>query len=478
MTKENDNLVDSGEKDEPPMTFADESAKTKGGVFLSKNAKVLGFLMIGSAVIVIMIVLMNRMRTANLPPAEGDAVGDTYDTSDVFGRIPKGMIQKSEDEKSTEQYKTSLDKIREGNVTQPQKQPNLDEGWAILRDDPRLRRGDNTTPQTVQPEPNAQVSRPDRVDSANAQNNTINQAEAIRLDMLKRALEGNNKVNFSVADQTTADELEKRGNVSENDINQIRSIIGNNGNSQINQQLADLQNQGQQRQFGNDPNQQLEKLAFVNEDRGSRGYVGLPKEPKSPYELRAGTLIPAVLITKINSDLPGEILAHVKTDVRDSITGDHVLIPSGSKLVGRYDSEVVFGQKRVLVIWDRVNLPDGRILDLGTMQGVDRKGQSGLKDQVDNKFLEAFTAALLMSAFTAAVDFATQDDSDSDDEDGGKSINQSLTEALANNLGDLGAEMVRRFLDVQPTLTIRQGMKFNIFVSKDIIIPIKEKEGK
>jgi len=128
-----------------------------------------------------------------------------------------------------------------------------------------------------------------------------------------------------------------------------------------------------------------------------------PQAPRSAFELRAGFIIPATMISGINSDLPGQLMAQVSQNVFDTATGRHLLVPQGTRLVGSYSSDVIYGQSRILIAWQRLVFPDGRALDLGSMPGADNAGYSGFNDKVNNHYLRLFGNALLMSGITAGV---------------------------------------------------------------------------
>ena len=188
--------------------------------------------------------------------------------------------------------------------------------------------------------------------------------------------------------------------------------------------------------------------------------------PRSPFELRAGSVIPATLISGINSDLPGQIVGQVSQDVYDTATGHHLLIPQGSRLVGTYNSGVAYGQERVLVAWTRIVFPDGKALDLGSMPGADSAGYGGFEDQVDNHYLRLFGSALLMSAVTAGITYS-QRQSDSGDSDR-TDASSVLSEALGQQLGQATAQLLSKNLSIAPTLQIRPGYRFNVVVTKDL----------
>lgn len=228
---------------------------------------------------------------------------------------------------------------------------------------------------------------------------------------------------------------------------------------------AGLTGQGEE-----DPNEQAAKAAFFNQDLNDLGY--LPNgvvAPVSPYEVKRGSVIPATLVTGINSDLPGRIVAQVSQGVYDSATGRHLLIPQGSKLFGRYDSEVTFGQSRVLVIWTDIVFPDGSTLQIGGMAGADSAGYGGFTDQVDNHFFETFGSAILVALIGAGTEMILPQDQAGM---GGMSNGESsVRESFAETFSDLSEQTVSRNMDVQPTLEIRPGYRFNVLVDQDMVFP-------
>ena len=215
-----------------------------------------------------------------------------------------------------------------------------------------------------------------------------------------------------------------------------------------------------------DLNQQARKERFVETPRRF-GYSTEPRlAPLTPYELRVGTVLPAVLVGGINSDLPGLVQAQVVQDVRDTRSGEHILIPQGARLIGSYDSRVSFGQRRVLVVWRRVQFPDSSTLELGAMPGVDQAGFSGVRDQVRTHFFRIFGSATLLSLIGAGAQLAQPQD----DSPGGPSAREIMIAELAREWNQLGQEMIRRGMNVQPTLIIRPGLRFNVLVNKDLIL--------
>lgn len=191
-----------------------------------------------------------------------------------------------------------------------------------------------------------------------------------------------------------------------------------------------------------------------------------PEAPRSPFELRAGFVVPATLISGINSQLPGQIMAQVSQHVYDTPTGQHLLIPQGSRLVGTYSSEVAYGQSRVLIAWQRIVFPDGKVMDIGSMPGGDGASYAGLKDRVNNHYFRVFSSAFLMSAVIAGV--ARSQDYGRDTINFRPTASSAMSEALGQQLGQVTAQMVAKNLNIAPTLEIRPGYRFNVIVTRDM----------
>jgi type IV secretory pathway VirB10-like protein len=207
---------------------------------------------------------------------------------------------------------------------------------------------------------------------------------------------------------------------------------------------------------------------FAGSGQGDRWRLdSQPEAPRSPFELRAGFVVPATLISGINSDLPGQIMAQVAQNVYDTPTGKHLLIPQGSRLVGSYSSDVAYGQSRVLVAWQRIVFPDGKAMDIGTMPGADSAGYAGFNDQVNNHYLRVFGSAFLMSGVVAGVSMS-QDRGNSGHQGNQQRASDALSEALGQVLGNTIAQLISKNLNIAPTLEIRPGYRFNVIVTKDM----------
>ena len=192
--------------------------------------------------------------------------------------------------------------------------------------------------------------------------------------------------------------------------------------------------------------------------------------PASPYMIRAGFVIPAIMISGINSDLPGQVMAQVSQNVWDTATGHFLLIPQGTRLIGAYSSDVAYGQERVLMAWQRLIFPDGKTFDIRAMPGADSAGYAGFTDQINNHWFRTISSAILMSGVIAAVDLS-QDDNNSSDSSDRQRAGDALSEALGQTLGQVLGQIISKNLNVAPTLEIRPGYRFNVIAVKDMTLP-------
>ena len=216
-------------------------------------------------------------------------------------------------------------------------------------------------------------------------------------------------------------------------------------------------------------NRQDQKQAFLanggqTNDSATRNPASL-QLPTSPYQVMAGTIIPAALVTGINSDLPGQVIANVTEAVYDTATGRFLLIPQGSRLIGRYDSQVSFGQRRVLLVWTRLILPDTSSISLDRLPGIDPAGYAGLEDDVDWHWDRILAGAALSTLLGIGAELAAPDRGGSD----GKVI-IATRQSVQESVNQVGQEITKRNVSIQPTLTIRPGYGFQIMVSKDLIL--------
>jgi len=183
--------------------------------------------------------------------------------------------------------------------------------------------------------------------------------------------------------------------------------------------------------------------------------------PASPNILQAGAVISAALITGVRSDLPGQITAQVTENIYDSPTGRILLIPQGTRVIGQYDSNVQFGQSRVLLVWNRLIFPNGRSIVLERQPGADAEGYAGLQDGVDYHWWDLAKAAGLSTLLSVGAELATNDDD---------RLIQAIRNGGQDTINDAGQQIIRRQLNIAPTLTIRPGFPVRVIVTRDLIL--------
>ena len=214
-----------------------------------------------------------------------------------------------------------------------------------------------------------------------------------------------------------------------------------------------------------DPTDQARKLAFLK--AGPEKEIYNPhalQRPVSPYQLLAGTIIAASLVTGLNADLPGFVIAQVTEHVYDTVSGRHLLIPQGSRLIGKYDSVVAYGQERALVVWQRIIRPDGSSMVIDNLPATDTAGYAGLSDTVDLhtwKLLKGVALATVLGVGSSLAFGSGSGDSD---------IIRALRESTGQTTNRAGQRLIERELNVQPTLTVRPGWPLRVIVHKDLIL--------
>jgi type IV secretion system protein VirB10 len=224
------------------------------------------------------------------------------------------------------------------------------------------------------------------------------------------------------------------------------------------------------REDGYDPAADKDKEAFFNRAEKDTSWI-LPHARTAGYsfEVKTGSVIPGIMITGINSDLPGNIIAQVSQNVFDSATGRYLLLPQGAKLFGVYDSRVIYGQERVLVAWNRIVFPDGSAITLGAMPGSDLSGYAGYADKVDNHYLRIFGSAILMSMISGGMAYTMDTLSGESGNSDKPTLQDEMGSALAAQLGQTTLQLLQKNLNIKPTLEIRPGYQFNVIVTKDMV---------
>jgi type IV secretion system protein TrbI len=207
------------------------------------------------------------------------------------------------------------------------------------------------------------------------------------------------------------------------------------------------------------------RSSFINGQRDSATLLASRlAPPRSDYELLAGAVVPAALLTELNSDLPGRVIAQVTSPVFDSVTGRHLLIPQGARLIGAYDSATAYGDQRLLLVWNRLIMPNGWSISLDAMDGTDVAGAAGLRDRTDNH-LDRLAAAIGLSAIVSVVANESEDEGGDNDD---LSLSQSVGAAAAQEAARSGGRIVDRELSVRPTLRVRAGAPVRLLVTRDI----------
>ncbi len=212
-------------------------------------------------------------------------------------------------------------------------------------------------------------------------------------------------------------------------------------------------------------NRQDQKEAFLKGGSTETRNSGDLQMPASPYQVMAGTVIAGALKTGIKSDLPGEVIGQTTEPVYDTATGKFLLIPQGSTLIGRYNSQVSYGQSRVQVVWNRVILPDTSSLTLDNLVGADPAGYSGLEDDVDWHWDRIFAGAVLTSLLGVGAELAAPENR----QDGNRIIIAGRDSAQ-DSINQVGQEITRRNMSIQPTLTERPGLPVRIIVNRDLVL--------
>ncbi len=209
-------------------------------------------------------------------------------------------------------------------------------------------------------------------------------------------------------------------------------------------------------------NTQDRQLAFLNAATDRRTVApDRIMAPASPYILQAGSVIPAALITGIRSDLPGQITAQVTQHIYDSPTGQILLVPQGTRIIGEYSNNVGFGQRRILLVWNRLMFPNGRSVVLERQPGADARGFTGLEDSVDYHWWDLAKAAGLSTVLAAGAEIAMDDDD---------RLIQAIRNGAQDTINDAGQQIIQRQLQVPPTLTIRPGFPMRVIVTRDLVL--------
>ena len=212
-------------------------------------------------------------------------------------------------------------------------------------------------------------------------------------------------------------------------------------------------------------NRQDQKEAFLKNGSKETRNSGKLTPPASPYQVMAGTVIAAALVTGIKSDLPGDVIATVTEPVYDTATGRFLLIPQGSRILGKYNSQVSYGQSRVQMVWNRIILPDTSSLTLDNLVGTDPAGYAGLEDDVDRHWGRILAGAALTTLLGVGAELAAPENRQN-----GNRVVIAGRDSAQDSINQVGQEMSRRNMNIQPTLTERPGLPVRIIVNRDLVL--------
>lgn len=215
--------------------------------------------------------------------------------------------------------------------------------------------------------------------------------------------------------------------------------------------------------LANDQNLQGRKLDFLKQGVDADIYnPHALQDPASPYQVMAGTIIPASLVTGVNSDLPGRVIAQVTENVYDTVSGRFLLIPQGARVIGTYDSVIAFGQSRALVVWQRIIMPDGSSIVIENLPATDVAGYAGLEDKVDFHTWRLLKGIVLSTLLGVGTELSFGDDEGD--------LVKAIRESTQDSANRVGQRITERNLNIQPTITIRPGWPLRITVHSDLVL--------
>lgn len=207
------------------------------------------------------------------------------------------------------------------------------------------------------------------------------------------------------------------------------------------------------------------EASTANGRRGSAYNANVLTAPLSPFELKAGAVVPAALLTGVDTTRAGPVVAMVTQNVFDTVSGRHLLIPQGTRLIGRHEGESAYGDRRAFLVWDRLILPNGKSLILDAEPGVDAQGSVGVLGQVDRRLFPLLVGTLFAGAITTLGQMAR--------DDGGRDAGGWLGnagDAAAIEGAQVGGRLVDRELEVRPSIRLRQGAPVRVLITRDLIL--------
>jgi type IV secretion system protein TrbI len=220
-----------------------------------------------------------------------------------------------------------------------------------------------------------------------------------------------------------------------------------------------------------DQNNQQRKLDFLNQPVEKSIYnPHALQTPASPYQVMAGSIIAASLVTGLNSDLPGLVVAQVTENVYDSVTGRTLLIPQGARLIGTYDSVVAFGQSRALLVWQRIVMPDGSSIQIDNLPATDAPGYAGLEDDVDYHTWQLLKGVVLSTLLGVGTELSLGGEESDPGSGSGASLLRAIQQSTQQSVSQAGQRLTEKNLNIQPTITVRPGWPLRVIVHRDLVL--------
>ncbi len=186
--------------------------------------------------------------------------------------------------------------------------------------------------------------------------------------------------------------------------------------------------------------------------------------PLSPYEIKAGAILPAVLLTGVDSERAGPVVATLTQNIFDTVSGRHLVLPQGTRLIGRHEGDSAYGDRRAFLVWDRLILPNGKSLLLSEEPGVDAQGAVGVRGQVDRRLLPLFVGTLFAGAVTTLGQIAR------DDREGSGGLLGDAGDAAAIEGAQVSGRLIDRELQVRPSIRLRPGAPVRVMITRDLIL--------
>ncbi|MDI1326974.1 MAG: TrbI/VirB10 family protein [Brevundimonas sp.] len=208
-----------------------------------------------------------------------------------------------------------------------------------------------------------------------------------------------------------------------------------------------------------------ERSPAVNPDYGAIYNGHTLVAPLSPFELKAGAIVPAALLTAVDTSRAGPVIATVTQNVYDSVSGRHLLLPQGTRLIGTSEGESAYGDRRAFLTWERLILPNGKSLVLSGEPGVDAQGAVGVRGQVDRRLLPLLVGTLFAGAITTLGQIARDDD-----RGGSGGLLGDAGDAAAIEGSRVGGRLVDRELEVRPSIRLRAGAPVRVLITRDLIL--------